>query len=308
MAISASLSLYGIFQYDDTILDGLNVPTGMDADTVKNMLLIETAGMSILYPDAPFLKKAIALWSAERSDVWQKLYNTTVLEYDPIENYDRREESSEETIGNEQNQSSQERSTNSESHGTGQQRTQNSQNRNSGSESRGSSQQNTQDSQNKTTENESLSSNQQHRSGENTATAANTAYNSNDFADTSKTTSSGSDDVQDSTVNSGSQTESVSGTNNVIGSTVNSGSETESVSGTNDIANSTVNSGSETESISGSGNRSSTDRRRLSSRIHGNIGVTTTQQMLQSEREVAQFCMVDYIVNDFISRFCVMVY
>lgn len=228
MAISASLSLYGIFQYDDTVLDGLNVPTGMDPDTVKNMLLIETAGMSILYPDAPFLKKAIALWSAERSDVWQKLYNTTVLQYDPIENYDRREESNEENIGNEQVQSSQERSTDSESRG----------------------------------------SSQQHRSGENTATAANTAYNSNDFADTSKSTSSGSDDVLDSTVSSGSGT----------------------------------------ENVSGSGNKSSTDRRRLSSRIHGNIGVTTTQQMLQSEREVAEFCMVDYIVNDFISRFCVMVY
>ena len=228
MAVSASLSLYGIFQYDDTVLDGLNVPTGMDLDTVKNMLLIETVGMSILYPDAPFLKKAIALWSAERSDVWQKLYNTTVLEYDPIENYDRREESSEENIGNEQVQSSQERSTDSESRG----------------------------------------SSQQHRSGENTATAANTAYNSYNFADTSKSTSSGSDDVLDSTVSSGSGT----------------------------------------ENVSGSGNKSSSDLRRLSSRIHGNIGVTTTQQMLQSEREVAEFCMVDYIVNDFISRFCVMVY
>lgn len=228
MAVSASLSLYGIFQYDDTILDGLNVPTGMDADTVKNMLLIETVGMSILYPDAPFLKKAIALWSAERSDVWQKLYNTTVLEYDPIENYDRREESSEENIGNEHVQSSQERNTDSESRG----------------------------------------SSQQHRSGENTVTAANTAYNSNDFADTSKSTSSGSDDIMDSTVSSGSGT----------------------------------------ENVSGSGKKSSTDLRKLFSRIHGNIGVTTSQQMIMSEREVAEFCMVDYIVNDFISRFCVMVY
>lgn len=268
MAVSASLSLYGIFQYDDTVLDGLSVPTGMDPDTVKNMLLIETAGMSILYPDAPFLKKAITLWSAERSDVWQKLYNTTVLEYDPIENYDRREESSEENIGNEQNQSSQERSTNSESRGSDQQRYQNSQNKTAGSESRGSS--------------------QQHRSGENTATAANTAYNSNDFADTSKNTSSGSDDVLDSTVSSG--------------------SETENVSGTNDVTGSTLNSMTGRENISGSGNRSSTDLRRLSSRIHGNIGVTTSQQMIMSEREVAEFCMVDYIVNDFISRFCVMVY
>ena len=87
-----------------------------------------------------------------------------------------------------------------------------------------------------------------------------------------------------------------------------SGSETENVSGTNDVTGSTLNSMTGRENISGSGNRSSTDLRRLSSRIHGNIGVTTSQQMIMSEREVAEFCMVDYIVNDFISRFCVMVY
>ena len=252
MAVSASLSLYGIFQYDDTILDGLNVPTGMDADTVKNMLLIETAGMSILYPDAPFLKKAIALWSAERADVWQKLYNTTVLQYDPIENYDRREESSEQNIGTELTQSAQERSTDSQTTGS-------SQEHRSG---------------------ETAGSSQEHRSGDSTASAANTAYNSNDFADTSKSTSSGRDDSTGSTLGSSSD----------------------------DVQGSAVTTGSGKENVAGSENKSKSDMRRLTSRIHGNIGVTTSQQMIMSEREVAEFCMVDYIVNDFISRFCVMVY
>ena len=56
------------------------------------------------------------------------------------------------------------------------------------------------------------------------------------------------------------------------------------------------------------GNNQNVSTGSYKSRVHGNIGVTTTQQMLKSEREVAEFCMVDYIVNDFISRFCVMVY
>lgn len=43
-------------------------------------------------------------------------------------------------------------------------------------------------------------------------------------------------------------------------------------------------------------------------RTHGNIGVTTSQQMIEEERRVAQFNMYDYIVQDFKRRFCVMVY
>lgn len=45
-----------------------------------------------------------------------------------------------------------------------------------------------------------------------------------------------------------------------------------------------------------------------SSRVHGNIGVTTTQQMLQSERELRTFNIYDYIALDFKSKFCILVY
>ena len=40
----------------------------------------------------------------------------------------------------------------------------------------------------------------------------------------------------------------------------------------------------------------------------GNIGVTTSQQMIQQERDVAQYNIVQEIVNDFKRRFCLLVY
>lgn len=41
---------------------------------------------------------------------------------------------------------------------------------------------------------------------------------------------------------------------------------------------------------------------------YGNIGVTTTQQMINEEREVVKFNMVNYIIEDFKQRFCILVY
>ena len=40
----------------------------------------------------------------------------------------------------------------------------------------------------------------------------------------------------------------------------------------------------------------------------GNIGVTSTQQLMTEEREVARFNIYDQISEDFRNRFCIMVY
>ena len=264
MAISAAITLWGMYQFDNTILDGLTVPTGMSADTVKDNLLLESASLSILYPDPAFLKKAIELWSAERLEVWQKLYNTTVLQYDPIENYDRIEETLENSSGSSIDQRSHNR-TSSETSGE----------TSTGSHSTG-----------KDTSTETRSSGVTASSGENEATASNTAYNSATFADTAKNVSSGSNTSTDS------------GTSSGTGSETETGSTTENRSG--------LRSGK--EDLAEQGNTSRSDQRSLQSRIHGNIGVTSSQQLIEQERTVAEFCMVDYIINDFISRFCVMVY
>lgn len=232
MPISAQVSLWGMYKLDSTILDGLSVPTGMDADNLKQSLLIETASMEILYPDCDFLKAAISIWSAERADVWNRLYATTQLTYNPIENYNRVETGSrQENTGSTGNSTS-----------TSQANASSNANRVSNSNS----------------------------TGESSSTAANTAYNSNDFADTAKNSSTGE--------------------NHAL---------------TTD--NSTDNSNSETSTTS-SGNSTAFANAGYSTHISGNIGVTTSQQMIQQERDISLFCMAQFIIDDFISRFCVAVY
>ena len=41
---------------------------------------------------------------------------------------------------------------------------------------------------------------------------------------------------------------------------------------------------------------------------HGNIGVVTTQSMIQEERDIADFDLYRIIIEEFKNRFCIMVY
>ena len=42
--------------------------------------------------------------------------------------------------------------------------------------------------------------------------------------------------------------------------------------------------------------------------VHGNIGTVTTQKMIQEERDISTFSIVDVMIRDFKDRFCVLVY
>lgn len=72
-----------------------------------------------------------------------------------------------------------------------------------------------------------------------------------------------------------------------------------------------VNASKDTETASGQG--TTKDDRSMESthkgRVHGNIGVTTSQQMLQSELDIApKLNIYDFIINSFKNRFCLLVY
>lgn len=78
--------------------------------------------------------------------------------------------------------------------------------------------------------------------------------------------------------------------------------------------NESTNTGTVENSVEGSSiiSNTKTDKgditRTYSSRETGNIGVTETQTMIQDERAVINFNMSQIIINDFISRFCILVY
>lgn len=83
-----NLSILGLYKWDNTIFDLLTIPQGLDKDVLVDNLLMELSELEILYPDADIMKIAIGRWSAKEFPIWEKLYKTTILEYNPIWNKD----------------------------------------------------------------------------------------------------------------------------------------------------------------------------------------------------------------------------
>lgn len=42
--------------------------------------------------------------------------------------------------------------------------------------------------------------------------------------------------------------------------------------------------------------------------VHGNIGVRSSQELIQQQRELSEFKWYDIVANDFINRFCVQIF
>ena len=97
----ATLSILGLYQFDDHILKGMQLPAGMTHDILDPELLSECAELEILYPDPDVFKTILAAWSAHRVFTWDRMYKAAQLVYDPIENYDRREDWTDSGSGNE---------------------------------------------------------------------------------------------------------------------------------------------------------------------------------------------------------------
>lgn len=170
------LSIMGLYEYDNTLFQGLQLPTGLSQEAVINEILLQCAELEIVYPDIDIMKLAITTWSLANQYTWQKLYDTMVVLYNPIWNVDA-------TVNIDRN-----------------------------------------------------------TSGSGNATDAVKGFNSDTWAESDKTdtTSEAEEDVIE--------------------------------------------------------------------RRTGNIGVTTTQQMLEQERKIADFNMISYIAQSFKQRFCLLIY
>lgn len=239
----SKLSILGLYQHDQTLFDNLRLPaefTADDRETLINNLIMECAEFECTYPAFDFCKAAIGFWSKARLHVWQKLYNTMFLEYNPIWNKDgtvietRTKEYSGEKAGTVASTKETEAETDDAVADTRQA---------SGD-------------QDSTTENKTV------------------GFNSNDYIkhDKSEVDSSWSERV------------------------------------TNSSRRTINDSGSESGSTTESGTTSGEETEEYSRVEQGNIGVTSTQQLIREEREVVQFEIDDFIINDFKKQFCILVY
>ena len=104
MPLKAMVTPLSLYMLDETVFDGLTLPTmpenptdypdlfvqgfELDREVLVNNILMETGEMECLYPDPDFFKFAVTQWSKKELHVWQELYNTLFYKYNPLWNKD----------------------------------------------------------------------------------------------------------------------------------------------------------------------------------------------------------------------------
>lgn len=286
-----TIPLISLYEYDDTILDGLHVPTAADLagdveyidpipelsdDDLRMQLLFDLGELSPVYSDPELLKRMVEIWGRINRPNWVNLWETALYKYNPIWNKDgsytdtRTFTLSGETTGTvsydedrtraETGKDTSNSETNTTGSGTSSEQT-------SGTETKsGTASQNT--------------------------THSVTGYNTNALSPASGDNTSGTTGENNST----------SGTRS--GSTSDTGKEV--FEGETDITrNATETTDADTST---SGTQARTENETLQHVEQGNIGVTTTQQMIKEQREIVTFNIYRYIIDAFKKQFMIMVW
>ena len=92
MSNGVLLSVLSLYNYDNSLFDLMKYPTRFtteDQETTIGNILGECAELEVLFPDIPTFKNMIGLWSKLNFPTWERIYNLSLMEYNPIENYNR---------------------------------------------------------------------------------------------------------------------------------------------------------------------------------------------------------------------------
>lgn len=284
---NSKLTLIGLYNYDESILENLNGPTSFTADDMeilKMNLLSEVGEFEVLYSDFDFFKAMIGFWSKKNKPVWDHLWETTQYQYNPIHNYDRSETRS--IMETRDLASSDTETRNLEW-------------------------------QDKRTANLTSGSTETHdlaTSGTETGTVSTESESDETKSGTSNTTRSGRAFNDSDLVNKESESTTTSGTDAITGSNTetrnlaSSGTDTGTLSISGTQGGTDTHDGTDTGTIGKSGTDTGTIGTEETLHIEGNIGVMSTQNMITQEREIALFNLMDHIINDFKHAFCIMKY
>lgn len=213
---TAKITLIGFNNYYENLWDMLLVPSGIDKEELINNILLKGGEFEVLYSNPEFMKNMIGVWSNKWMHTMERWVKALSINYDPLENYDRKEEWMDD--------------------GTRKTDT----NRNE----------------------KAVGSDTSNSSGTGNTENTRSAFDASDYQPHDKSTSNSSGN---NTSNSSTQ------------------------------ANGTINEDEKTSN-------------KRTGRAHGNIGVTTSQQMLQSELDIAKWNLYDEITDLFLSEFCIYTY
>lgn len=283
MGRAGNLSALGLYQWDNTLFDLMVIPSALDKEVLVDNLLAETAELEILYPNPVVLKNLLGVWSRKQIDVWNRLYETTQYDYNPIENYNRYETGSDTGTGTETHSGTDGRT---ESIATGGKDVLDMTRRDGGTETENTTSSVEQGGQDETTGNDKKG---HWVAGFDAPTP--TAQDDGLFKQTRD------EDDATTTTEYGKTEDGEGSKTTTFGKTETNKDET--TYGKTETVQEQKSYG---ESVSTSKEGGHTLH------AHGNIGVTTTQKLIKEERSIDLFNVYDIIIQDFKMRFCIMVY
>lgn len=326
------LSVGAMYYWRDDIFDNFVIPQELEKTLLIDNLVDALYEINVLYNNPDYFKLKVGFWSKKQLPIWEELCKTLHYEYNPIENYDRKETEDITVDGTENEKYSKEINSSGDTSENG------SENRKHVSDSVGKIDSERTGTVKDTETRNATDTKTMSNSSENSSNESRDLHTGLDITTTGKTTESVAafnnttpvprtiTDSNGSEKRSGSET----GTVTISGNNSGSGNETLKMTGTivhdindsdsaesnetlkvtdtEDITN--TRTGKTTSTQNDSGSRDSIDRRNTARnmRVHGNIGVTTTQKMIEEQRAVVKFNIYDYIIEDFKSEFCILVY
>ena len=304
MSNGAVLSLLGMYNWDDSLFDDMSFPEGFTADDKQTFIdntLLECAELEIIYSNWTFLKGAITAWSAKELPTWQRFYNASLLEYNPIENYNRTEKTNHQNFGKITNsgKDTMQASGSDSVQASGKDTMQA-----SGSDSNQAS----------GTDIDTLTgTDSTSRSGTDTDTKSRTSYDSNAYANVEKL------EMSKGTLETFNKSETHQHTNGRKDD-ITYGRKDETTFGRKDETTfgrkDETTFGRKDETTFGRKDETTfgkvtedTTGHQITSIISGNIGTMTTQKMLEEELEIApKLNTINYMIESFKNRFCLLVY
>lgn len=96
----ASLSIFGLYEHNPAVFKNLTVPAQINKEDVIGEIIAECSDFALIYPDYDIMTMLIGIWSRNEHLIWQRLAESEEIEYNPIENYDRYEESNRSVVNN----------------------------------------------------------------------------------------------------------------------------------------------------------------------------------------------------------------
>lgn len=97
----ATMSLIGLYNFCPDLFDDMSLPAGIDRDLAINSILLRCGEQEVLYSDPRFLKPAIGVWSDKHYFTFDKWKKALDEEFNPLYNYDRHEEYTDNKVVNE---------------------------------------------------------------------------------------------------------------------------------------------------------------------------------------------------------------